>query len=272
MLKNPVSRHRVTFMLPQYPEFFWLTAVTAVLLIGLSKAGFGSGVGVVATPLIALTIPVAEAAALLLPLLIVADVLSIPHYRDSYDMPSLRLMLPGALAGIVLGAFFFGYFSRHEAVLKLAVGMIALLFVLYQGTRGLIMRRLEAHRPSNMTGIGLGFISGFTSTLAHAGGPPATMYLLPQNLSRRLFVGTILIFFFVVNLIKLIPYTILGLLQVGNILTIVVLAPIIFVGVKLGVWLNERFDNTWFNRVIYLLLFLTGVQLVAGESLIALLL
>jgi len=126
-------------------------------------------------------------------------------------------------------------------------------------------------RPSATMGVVYGAAAGFTSTLAHAGGPPATMYLLPQQLPRRIFVGTNVMFFAAVNLLKLLPYWLLGLLRVGNLTTIVILAPLAVLGVWVGIRLNRRFTDLWFNRVVYALLFLTGIELVTGRSIINLL-
>lgn len=252
----------------EYPALFWLTAVTAVLLVGIAKAGFGGGVGVIATPLVALTIPVADAAALMLPILIIADLLTVREYRTQFDKPNLRLMLPSAIVGIVLGALFFDAFSQNDRLLKVGIGVIALLFVAYQVGRTLLFRQIGARKPPTAVGILLNITAGFTSALAHAGGPPATIYLLPQRLPRDQFVGTLAVFFMTVNLIKLIPYSMLGLLRVGNLTTTLILLPVAFVGVRLGVWLNGRFTDTWFNRIIYALLLLTGIQLILGQSLI----
>lgn len=247
---------------------FWVTAVLAIILVGVSKAGFGGGVGAIATPLLALTISVADAAALLLPLLIVADLFSLRHYWNIYDARSLRLMIPGGVVGIALGALFFGYFSDNEQVLKVGLGIISLVFVVYQALRALILGALTRAKPPAVAGVALGAAAGFTSTLAHAGGPPATIYLLPQQLPRHIFVGTNVIFFFVLNLVKLVPYWFLGLLRVGNLTTILLLSPLAYVGVALGVYLNRRFSDRWFNRLIYGLLLLTGIELVTGRSLI----
>jgi len=239
-----------------------------MILIGISKASFGGGVGAVATPILALTIPVIEAAAILLPILIVADLFSMRHYWKVYDQASLRVLLPGALVGIVLGAIFFGYFSDNERTLKLILGVVSLLFVAYQVARSLILGALVKSKPPQWAGVFLGGVAGFTSTLAHAGGPPATIYLLPQQLPRNLFVGTSVIFFFTLNIVKLVPYAMLGLLRVGNLSTILLLAPITFLGVQLGVWLNRRFSDKYFNRVIYALLLLTGIELVSGVNVV----
>ena len=242
-----------------------------MILIGISKAGFGGGVGAIATPLMALTISVVDAAAILLPILIVADLFSLRHYWNVFDRASIKLMLPGAVVGILLGAIFFGYFSDNERTLKLILGIVSLTFVAYQVARSLILGALLKSKPPAWAGVLLGGAAGFTSTLAHAGGPPATIYLLPQQLPRNIFVGTSVIFFFTLNIVKLIPYAALGLLRVGNISTILLLAPLTFAGVQLGVWLNRRFSDRYFTYVIYALLLLTGVELVSDVSVVQLL-
>jgi uncharacterized membrane protein YfcA len=250
---------------------FWLTAVLAIILIDISKAGFGGGTGLIATPLLALTIPVAEAAALLLPLLIIADIFSIYYHWRNIDRSIIRLMVPAAIVGIIIGAFFFGFFSQNERILKVGIGVLSVAFVIFEIFRTQIFDRLKEARPSPTTGIFFSTLAGFTSTLAHAGGPPATIYLLPLRLSRQVFVGTTIAFFTAVNLIKLIPYSYLGLLRLGNLTTILVLAPLAFVGVKIGVFLNGRFTDKWFNRIIYTILFLTGLQLILDQNLLNLL-
>jgi hypothetical protein len=248
---------------------FWVTAALAIILIGVAKAGFGGGVGAVATPLMALTISVTDAAAILLPLLIVADIFSLRHYWGVYDRHSVRLMIPGAIVGIALGALFFGYFDDNERILRVGLGLISLAFVLFQVVRSVLLGALEKRRPPDYAGAGLGAMAGFTSTLAHAGGPPATMYLLPQQLPRRIFVGTNVIFFFTLNLVKLVPYGMLGLLRVGNLTTILLLSPLAYAGVRLGIYLNRHFTDRWFNRIVYTLLFVTGLELVTGRSLVS---
>ncbi|MBK7896627.1 MAG: sulfite exporter TauE/SafE family protein [Candidatus Promineifilaceae bacterium] len=256
--------------LPTYPLQFWLAAVATALLIGISKAGFGGGPGVIATPLLSLVLPVPEAAALLLPILLLADLFAVRHYTNQVDKPSLRALLPGALLGILLGAFFFRQFSDQEQVLKLGMGILALAFVLYQAVRSRILQVVGGKRPSPLTGFILGTTSGFTSTLAHVGGPPMMIYMLPQKLPRNLFVGTTAVFFFIINLVKLVPYALLGLLVVGNLSVTLLLLPVLFVGTRLGVWLNQRFSELWFNRVVYAILLLVGLQLILGQSFISL--
>jgi hypothetical protein len=256
--------------LPDYSTVFWITAVLVVTMLGIAKAGFGGGAAVIATPLLALTVPVAEAAALLLPLLIIIDMISIVHYRGSFDRRSIQLMIPSAAVGILIGGLFFSTFSSSERVLQLGIGLLAVAFVLFQLFQSQIMDQLEGKRPSTATGLIFSGLAGFTSTLAHAGGPPATIYLLPQRLPRQLFVGTTVVFFTAVNLIKLVPYSLLGLLKVGNMTTILILSPLCYLGVRLGIYLNGRFTDKWFNRLIYTLLALTGIQLILGQNLLEL--
>jgi uncharacterized membrane protein YfcA len=257
-------------LFPDYPTAFWILAVLSVVFVGIAKAGFGGGVGVVATPLMALTIPVADAAAILLPLLIVCDIFAVAHYRKTFDRRSVKLLVPGAVVGIAVGAAFFGYFASNERVLQIGLGVLAALFVIYQLVRGALVKAIEKRHPHAAEGILMGVISGFTSTLAHAGGPPATIYLLPQKLPREIFVGTTVVFFAIVNQVKLIPYIGLDLLTIGHLGTIAVLAPLSYVGVKIGIFLNARFTDVWFNRIVYGVLLVTGIQLILGKSAISL--
>lgn len=257
-------------MLPDYPTVFWIYASLAIVLLGISKAGFGAGAALLGIPLMSISIPVVDAAALLLPLLIICDIFSISHYRKRFDKRSLKIMLPGAVIGIGLGALFFGYFEENQQLLKKSIGALAIIFVIHQALKNFLLKSLQDRKPIALEGVLSGCLSGFTSTLAHAGGPPVIMYLLPQKFPRDLFVGTTVIFFATVNAIKLIPYSYLGLLKVGNLTTIIILAPLTYVGVLLGIYMNKRFTDLWFNRLIYTLLLLTGVQLIVGRSLLKL--
>ncbi len=244
-----------------YPAAFWAAAITAVLLLGISKAGFAGGVGTLATPLVALTITVAEAAAILLPLLIFTDILALFYYRRDFDSKSMRVLIPGALIGIFAGSLFFRSFTGKDDVLRIGIGTIALLFVIFQVAREYVFGKIK-HAPGVLEGVGMGTLTGFTSTISHAGGPPLAVYLLPQRFPKHIYVGTTAIFFAVTNAVKLVPYSMLGLLKASSIGTIVLLAPFCIIGVKLGVWLNRRVSEVWFMRLVYSILFLSGIQLI----------
>lgn len=258
------------FALPEYPPLFWVTAVAAIVLLGIAKGGFGGGGGVIGTPLMSMVIPVADASALLLILLIIIDMVTIQHYRHHFHRPSLKNMLIGSILGIVLGGLTFHLLSENERTFKLVIGILALLYVAYR-VFALPQLPISEDKPFfRPIGLILGAFSGFASTLIHAGGPTAVMYMLPQKLPKEVYVGTLAMFFTIVNLMKLVPYSALGLIRVGNITTILILAPICLVSARIGIYLNKRFDPLWFNRVVYTLLFLTGIQLIIGESLIKL--
>ena len=262
------EKYRVMFHLPAYPMEFWVAALVAVILVGISKGGFGSGIGVAATPIIALTISAADAAALLLPLLIVADIFAVRQYYRRFNKTNLIQLTTGALIGIAIGWFYFGYFSNNERILKLGIGLLALAFVVFQLGRTYLLGALAERKPRKGEGVFWGIVAGFVSTLAHVGSPPVLIHLLPQKLTRDVFVGTMVIFFMIMNLVKLGPYAQLGLLRIGNLTTILVLSPVAYVGVKMGVALNRRFNDVWFNRVIYFALMITAIQLIAGRSIV----
>jgi uncharacterized membrane protein YfcA len=251
---------------PNYPLEVWLLAGLAVIVIGISKAGFGSSVGVVATPLISMVLPVTEAVALLLPLLLAGDLFTVRHYRRTFDRPNLGLLLPSAVIGVVLGSLFFDRFTDQERVLKIGIGVVSLVFVIYQATRVAMSKVLKVHSPNRTIGALLGTFAGFTSTIAHVGGPAVIMYLLPQNLNRRVFVGTVAWLWLIINSLKLIPYGILGLLSLNNLLVVAVLLPLVYVGIRLGLLMIRLFSERAFNLFIYALLTLTGIQLLIGRS------
>jgi len=251
----------MTWTMPDYPLLFWGTAVIAVLLLGISKAGFAAGIGALTTPLVALTIGVADAVAILLPLLIIVDIQAFFYYRRDFDRRSIKLLLPGALVGILAGGLFFSALLGKENLLRIGLGILALLFVAFQVAKGLILGKMARRYPGAFEGLAMGALSGFISTTAHAGGPPVAIFLLPQQLPKHIYVGTTAVFFAITNALKLIPYGMLGLLKPSNVTTIALLAPLCYVGVRLGVYLNRRVSEVWFTRVVYTFLFLAGIQL-----------
>lgn len=234
--------------------------IVAVLLIALSKAGFAGGSGLIATPLLSLVIAPKAAVATLLPVLCACDWFSLYCYRKTFAWKPLLLSLPGAVAGIVLGALLMN--QADEKQLKAFVGGIALFFVAYRLLQLAFRKKTSAWRPGPWTGNGFGAAAGFFSTLAHAAGPIMAAFLLPQNLGRRFYVGTTVVFFTVVNHLKLIPYGAMGMLEVDNLKHSLYLLPMVPLGVWTGVWLNKRISEKAFTGVIYTVLFLTGLKLV----------
>ena len=236
--------------------YFYLVAIPAVLLMGISKSGFGAGFGALATPLMALTIPVPQAAAIMLPLLLIMDGAGLQRlYRDR-DPALLRLLLPAGLLGTLVGTALFGVFPQH--VVSGIVGVLTLLFL---AQRLLFPPRADAPPPPRALGFALGIASGFTSFVAHAGSPPINAYVLPLRLPPITYAATMAVFFAAVNLSKWIPYAWLGLIDVANMSTSLVLVPLAPLGVWLGVRLTRLIRPTWFYRLAYGGMLLTGVKL-----------
>jgi uncharacterized membrane protein YfcA len=241
--------------------FFWALAVPAFLLSGISKGGFASGAGNVAVPLMALAIPAPQAAGIALPVLCAMDISGLRAWWGKWSARELRTILPGGLAGIALGTAVFGLMS--DAAVKLMVGTIALAFLarsLWQARPGRTAPPPAA--PGRLRGGVWGAVSGLTSTIAHAGGPPLAVYLYPLRLDRAALAATTVVFFGVMNYVKLVPYALLGQLSAQNLLTSLLLLPLAPIGVRMGVWLAARMSDRAFYRVIYVLLALTGSKLV----------
>ena len=259
--------------LSPYPPSVVLTvAIVCVVFVGIAKAGFGGGVGVLATPLLSLVVPPLVAAGFLLPLLCACDLVSIPFYRRHFHVTSLRRLIPGALAGIAAGSLFLWLFTGETASaekgLRIAIGVFAILFVAWQLARERLLSHIKDHPLGPIAGAILGSVAGFASTLAHAGGPPVTAFMLSQGLDRRVFVGTTVIFFTVANYTKLAPYALLGMIDLSNLKLSLFCLPAVPVGVGLGVWLNSRIPQRPFERAILAILFLTGLQLITGLNII----
>lgn len=249
------------------PTVFWTVAIGAMIVLGITKSGFVGG-ALITTPLLAMIMPVAEAAALMLPILLIIDISNLRHYRHDYDRQIFRLLLPAALVGVAVGGLFFSVFADNDRILKLGVGLLGTGFLLYQGWRSRQQGAQDTYRMPDWAGRMLGAAGGFTSTLAHAGGPPFMVYLAPQQLQPPVFVGTIAYLFFFVNLFKLIPYGLLGLLQIGNVRNTLLLLPAVLAGIVFGHWLNGRISHAAFQLFLYVVIALMSVQLIIGRNLL----
>ena len=250
------------------PFWFFLLAVPVVLLTGISKGGFAGGLGTLAVPLLTLMVDPRMAAAIMLPILCTMDIFTVWEYRKDWDVKSLKILLPGAIVGIVIGRLTFSMMNAD--MICIIVGAMAIYFV---GNYWFVQRRkrdMESHGHHSLKGGILGAISGFTSFIAHAGGPPLSQYLFPLRLDKTVMVATSVMFFITVNYVKLIPYAWLGQLSMDNLKMSLYLMPFAPIGVWLGIWMHNRVSNRIFYIICYGLLLLVGVKLLV-EGLIALL-
>lgn len=237
---------------------FYLLAAPAVIVLGLSKGGF-AGVGAIALPLLALRISPVQAAAILLPVLVVQDAVSVWAFRKNWDGGILALMIPSAVVGIV-AAYLLA--AKVSATVVLAtVGAISIVFAGYRLWLSRGGRVPVSSNAPRALGVLLGIASGFTSQVAHAGQPPFQMWVLPKQLTPPVLVGTTAIFFAVINLFKVPAYLALGQFTYENLLAAAVLTPLAIASTLLGVWLVRRVNADRFITLIYVLMVVVGVQL-----------
>lgn len=235
---------------------FYAVAIPALLLTGLAKSGFLSGFGALAVPLMALAVPVPQAAAVMLPLLLVMDAVGLHQLWRHRDGALLRLLLPAGLIGVGVGTLLFGVLPGKTV--SAVVGALTLLFL---AQRLFFPPRREGVAPSKPLGFALGVAAGFTSFVSHAGGPPISAYVLPLRMPPLTMTATTAVFFAVVNSSKCVPYAWLGLIDARNLWTSLLLMPLAPVGVWVGVRLTRRIDPTWFYRLAYTGMFLAGTKL-----------
>ena len=238
--------------------FFWMAALVA-LLIGFSKGGLGGTLGGLATPLMALVMPADQAIGLLLPILMVADVFAVASHWKRWDWRLIILMMPGAVIGVTIGTFFIT--NAPTQTLKITLGIIVLLFALY--------KILEARLFNNLTydakdwhGAFAGTVAGFSSALAHTGGPPISIYLLMQRVPTHTFNATSALFFAIINLVKVPYYIYAHLFDFQQMRSLIWLLPLLPLGVWSGKWAADKISQKVFDKVMIVLLVVTALLLI----------
>ena len=237
--------------------WFWAAAVVGVTILGLAKGGF-AGLGVLGVPIMALGMDPVTAAAILLPILLVQDVFSVKAFGAHRNDVILKRMVPGALVGIFAG-WALARFVPVAAV-ELAVGGIAL---------GFGIQRIRAERRGTPArtggaaeGVMMGAAAGFTSQIAHAGGPPFQMHVLPMKLPRDTFIGTSSLFFAIINWLKVPAYWALGTFTPVNLWAAAALMPAAILSTWAGTVLVRRVDGPRFYAIMHALMILVGAKLV----------
>lgn len=238
---------------------FYLATTGAVFILGIAKGGF-NGLGLLAVPLMALVISPVQAAAILLPVMMVQDIVSVWAYRHDFDKTNLFMMLPGSLIG--LGAGWYLASTASEDVVRLLVGVIAVGFVIYHYARAWLARPMTGH-PHRGRAIFWASISGYTSFVAHAGSPPYQVYMMPQRLAPQIYAGTATMFFAFTNYLKAVFYFSLGQFNAENLHVSLVMLPVAIATTFLGVWLVRRFDKENFYKLVYAMTFLIGLKLIS---------
>jgi uncharacterized protein len=235
---------------------FWAAALVGVTILGLAKGGF-AGLGVLGVPIMALGMSPVLAAAILLPILLVQDVFSVKAFGAHREDAILKIMVPGACIGIFAGWALARFVS--VSVVEAAVGLIAIVFA--------IQRIRAEHRgvPARLgrawEGVAMGAAAGFTSQIAHAGGPPFQMHVLPKKLPRDMFIGTSSVFFALINWLKVPAYYALGAFTPENLWLAAALMPAALASTWAGTVLVRRIDGPRFYAIMHALMILVGGKL-----------
>jgi uncharacterized membrane protein YfcA len=241
----------------QYDLSFYIASALGVLIMGISKSGFGAGIGFLAVPLIASFSSLNLALSLLLPILLAIDLFGLTIYIKHFDKKLMRLMLPCGLVGIILGTIFFNMIS--SATLSIMVGVFILAFLLF---RLAFPTKPNSPKPPKWLGVCMSGLAGFTSFIAHNGGPPMAVYMIPQKLPPITYAATLSIFFTVINLSKWIPYAYLGILRPGEFLLSLALLPVVPIGVWLGYIMAKRLRIDIYYKIVYLGMLVGGIKMV----------
>jgi uncharacterized protein len=238
--------------------FFYFMVAFVCLLIGVAKGGLGGLIGTLATPLMALVLPSKQAVGLVLPMLIFADIFAVITYWKRWNTRLVFLLLPGGVAGVTIGTYFIKNASTESWRNVLAA--IVFIFTLYKILEKYIMRWLT-YSGKDWHGLLAGIVAGFSSTLANAGGPPIAIYLLLQKLPPIEFNASSVLFFAILNWIKVPYYAYARLYNFHELVNILWLMPIIPLGVFFGRWLTDKINHIWFERLIIILLLVSGLSL-----------
>ena len=236
---------------------FYLVAIPAVILFGLSKGGF-SGLGTLGVPMMSLVASPVRAAAIVLPILLVQDWLSVWAFRRDFSPRNLIILIPSSMIGVGVGWLVAARVS--DDAVRLAIGVISIVFVLYMLIRDRL-GRAPVEKPGVPSGILWGSLSGFTSFVSHAGAPPFQVYVMPQYLKPPVFAGTATMFFAAVNLLKVPPYFLLGQFNRDNLFVSAGLIPVAILSTFGGVWVTRRVSADRFHAIILALTFLIGAKL-----------
>jgi len=236
--------------------YFYLTASIGIVLFGISKGGFAGPASILAIPIMSLNMSPVLAAGILLPILLIMDFLALYVYWKKWDLKNVYIIIPPAILGVIIGGVTFQYISADS--LRIIVGIICLSFIFLR----IFQQNNIFFKPTLIKGRFWSMISGYTSTIIHAGGQPLSFYLLPQKLNKTTFVGTMTLVFLVINVLKLIPYYLLDLLVISNLKISLFLCPLAPISIYFGYFLHKKFNEETFYFLIYFLLGVSGIKLI----------
>ena len=237
---------------------FFLCVVPAIILYGIAKSGLGGSMTLISIPLMTIVMPLGQALAIVLPILILSDTVAVYKFRKNFDTETLKLLVPGAAVGIIIGSMTFTFFS--ESLLKFIIGLMGFIFA---GNYFLFkLKNIIPLKKSIFKGGICSIISGFTSFCVHAGGTPLSVYLLPLRMKKEVYVGTRVIFFSCINLIKFPFYINLSIVTIDSIKQSLLLFPLAVLGIGIGYQILKVIKETAFYNFIYILILFSSAKLI----------
>lgn len=239
---------------------FFVIASLATVFAGISKGGFGSGAAFASSTILALVIEPGMALGIMLPLLILVDLTNLRPFWGRWSWRDGKVLVLGGIPGVAIGAGF--YTVANDDVLRLIIGGVALFFVIWQLSRRAGLLATSQKRLPGWVGILAGVVTGFTSFVSHAGGPPAAVYMLSQRLNKLEYQATSVLVFWIINIAKFVPYAFLGIFTMQTFLVDLILAPFAILGAWIGVRAHFILSEKIFFGVTYVLLTVTGSKLI----------
>ena len=236
--------------------FFYFYASVGVILFGISKGGFVGPIAILSIPIMALVMSPITAAAVLLPILLFMDLVAMYIYWNKWDLKNIKIILPPAMIGIFIGAITFSFTSEDS--IRIIIGFIAIIFIFLS----LLQKDHKLVEPTKTKGIFWSLVSGYTSFLIHSGGTPVNFFLLPQKLDKTVYVATMTLTFFIINIVKLVPYYYLDQLVFSNLKVSLILSPLAPISIFLGYYMHKRINEKTFYTLIYIFLGIGGIKLI----------
>jgi uncharacterized protein len=238
--------------------FFLICVIPAITLYGIAKSGLGGSMSLISIPLMTLVMPLSQALAIILPILILSDVVAVYKFRKQFDIDTVKLMVTGGSIGVIIGSLTYTYFS--ETTIKALIGLMGFCFT----THYFIFKRKKniPLKKSILKGGVSSLVAGFASFCAHAGGTPTSIYLLPLRLKKEIYVGTRVIFFMFLNLVKLPFYIHLSFLNTKSLIQSALFFPASLFGIFLGYQILKRVEEGLFYNIVYLLILISSTRLI----------
>ena len=235
---------------------FYFYASIGVILFGISKGGFAGPVAILSIPIMALVMSPIKAAAILLPVLIIMDLVAMYIYWNKWDLKNVKVILPPAMFGILIGTATFSFTSEDS--IRIIIGCIAIIFIILS----FFQQKSKFLKPTKNKGVFWSLIGGYTSFIIHSGGTPVNFFLLPQKLDKTIYIGTFTIVFLIINVVKLVPYYYLDQLIFSNLRISLILSPLAPISIYLGYYLHRKINEKAFYLLIYFFLAIGGLKLI----------